>query len=85
MRAQDAPLVAYPEGGRDLDDDKVVLYRNQPDGWVAEVPAIPGCYPLMPTRAEALAKLERVFFIIAAEYAAKAPPLPAGSTAIVNA
>ncbi len=33
-----------------LDDYKVVLYRNQPDGWVAEVPSIPGCYALMPTK-----------------------------------
>ena len=37
-----------------LDDYKVVLYRNQPDGWVAEVPAIPGCHALMPTREAAL-------------------------------
>jgi predicted RNase H-like HicB family nuclease len=33
-----------------LDDYNVVLYRNQPDGWVAEVPAIPGYYALMSTR-----------------------------------
>lgn len=51
-----------------LDNYKVVLYRNEPDGWVAEVPAIPGCYALMPNRAEALAELERVFEMIAAEY-----------------
>jgi len=25
-----------------FDDYKVVLYRNQPDGWVAEIPAIRG-------------------------------------------
>jgi predicted RNase H-like HicB family nuclease len=49
-----------------LDNYKVVLYRNQPDGWVAEVPAIPGCYALMPTREEALAELSRVFEMIAA-------------------
>ncbi len=30
-----------------LDDYKVVLYRNEPDGWVAEIPAIEGCYALM--------------------------------------
>ena len=40
-----------------LDDYKVVLYRNQPDGWVAEIPSIHGCYALMPTREEALAWL----------------------------
>ena len=44
-----------------LNNYKVVLYRNQPDGWVAEVPAIPGCYALMATREEALAELEGVF------------------------
>lgn len=44
-----------------LDDYKVVLYRNQPDGRVAEVPAIPGCYALMPTKAEAIQELEGVF------------------------
>ena len=68
-----------------LDDYKVVLYRNQPDGWVAEVPAIPGCYALMPTRQEALAELENVFQVIAAEYGEKGQSLPADSTAIVNA
>ncbi len=68
-----------------LDDYKVVLYRNQPDGWVAEVPAIPGCYALMPTRDEALTELEHVFDIIAAEYSDRGLPLPADSTAIVSA
>ena len=32
-----------------FDDYKLVIYRNQPDGWVAEIPAIPGCHALMPT------------------------------------
>jgi predicted RNase H-like HicB family nuclease len=50
-----------------LDDYKVVLYRNQPSGWVAEVPAIEGCYALMPTRQEALAELGRVFDMISEE------------------
>jgi hypothetical protein len=57
-----------PEGaqeGDDYDDYKVVLYRNQPDGCVAQVPAIRGCYALMPTREEALAELGRVFEMIA--------------------
>jgi predicted RNase H-like HicB family nuclease len=68
-----------------LDDYKVVLYRNQPDGWVAEIPAIPGCYALMPMREEALAELGGVFDAIAAEYRERGLPLPADSTAIVNA
>ena len=50
-----------------LDDYKLVLYRNHPDGWVAEIPAIQGCYALMPTRDEALAELEKVFEMLAAE------------------
>ena len=44
-----------------LDDYKVVLYRNHPEGWVAEVPAISGCYALMPTKEDALRELEHVF------------------------
>jgi predicted RNase H-like HicB family nuclease len=68
-----------------LDDYKVVLFRNQPEGWVAEVPAVPGCYALMPTREEALAELERVFEMIAAEYRDKGVSMPADTTEIVNA
>jgi predicted RNase H-like HicB family nuclease len=68
-----------------LDDYKVVLYRNAPDGWVAEIPAITGCYALMPTRAEALSELEQVFAIIEVEYRDKGIPLPADTTEIVHA
>jgi predicted RNase H-like HicB family nuclease len=68
-----------------LDDYKVVMYRNQPEGWVAEIPAIRGCYALMPTREEALAELGQVFEMIAAEYRDKGLTLPADTTAIVNA
>jgi len=38
-----------------------VLYRNQPAGWVAEIPAIAGCYALKDTPEEALAELSGVF------------------------
>ncbi|HEX4135616.1 MAG TPA: type II toxin-antitoxin system HicB family antitoxin [Bryobacteraceae bacterium] len=68
-----------------LDDYRVVLYRNQPEGWVAEVPAIEGCYALMPTREEALAELEQVFEMIAVEFRDKGQNLPKDNTAIVNA
>jgi predicted RNase H-like HicB family nuclease len=68
-----------------LDNYKVVLYRNQPDGWVAEIPAIPGCYALMTTREEALAELEGVFEMIAAHYRDKGQPLPKDTTEIVHA
>jgi predicted RNase H-like HicB family nuclease len=68
-----------------LDDYKVVLYRNHPEGWVAEVPAIPGCFALMPTRDRALAELSAVFKMIAEEYAERNQPLPADTTEIVHA
>ncbi len=68
-----------------FDDYKVVLYRNQPNGWVAEIPAIRGCYALMPTREEALAELASVFEMIVVEYGEKGLSLPADSTAIVSA
>ena len=41
-----------------LDAYKIVLYRQDDGSWVAEVPAISGCYALMATREEALAELE---------------------------
>ena len=59
-----------------MGDYKVVLYRNQPDGWVAEVPAIPGCYAFMPTREGALAELTAEFEMISPEYAERNQPLP---------
>lgn len=68
-----------------LDDYKVVLYRNQPEGWVAEVPAISGCYALMPTKEGALAELEHVFDMIAAEYREKRVSLPLDTTEIAHA
>jgi predicted RNase H-like HicB family nuclease len=50
-----------------LEDYKTVLYRQEDGSWVAEVPAISGCYALMPTREEALAELHEVFEMIATE------------------
>jgi predicted RNase H-like HicB family nuclease len=68
-----------------IDDYKVLLYRNQPSGWVAEVPSIPGCYSLMPARAEALAELEQVFALIEAEFPENGAALPADTTEVVFA
>jgi predicted RNase H-like HicB family nuclease len=68
-----------------LDNYKVVLYRNQPEGWVAEIPAIPGCYALMDTRESALDEVARVFEMIAVEYREKGLSLPEDTTAIVHA
>ena len=47
--------------GKGLDAYKIVLYRQDDGSWVAEVPAIAGCYALMPTREEALAELGHAF------------------------
>jgi len=67
-----------------FDSYKLVLYR-QDEGWVAEIPSIPGCYALMPSRETALAELQRVFELIAAEYREQGKDLPADTTEIVNA
>ncbi len=68
-----------------LHDYKTVLYRQEDGYWVAEVPAVPGCYALMPTRETALAELGNVFDMIAEEYGEKGIPLPADTTEIVRA
>ncbi len=68
-----------------LSEYKTILYRQEDGSWVAEVPAIPGCYALMPTREEALAELDQVFRILAEEYREKGLPLPADTTEIVHA
>jgi len=52
---------------------------------VAEIPAIPGCYALMPTREAALTELDNVFRMIAQEYSEKGTPLPADTTEILHA
>jgi predicted RNase H-like HicB family nuclease len=51
-----------------LHDYKAVLYRQDDGSWVAEIPAIPGCYALMSTREAALAELSNVFQMIVEEY-----------------
>jgi predicted RNase H-like HicB family nuclease len=66
-------------------DYKTILYRQEDGSWVAEVPAIAGCYALMPTRDEALTELEQVFEMIAEEYRAKNQPLPRDTTEIIHA
>ncbi len=77
----------YPPGVSrpGLDAYKIVLYRQDDGSWVAEVPAISGCYALMATREEALAELSHVFDMIAAEYQERGTPLPEDTTEIVNA
>ena len=66
-------------------DYKTILYRQEDGSWVAEIPAIPGCYALMDTRDSALSELANVFALIADEYRQKGQPLPADNTEIINA
>jgi predicted RNase H-like HicB family nuclease len=68
-----------------LHDYKTVLYRQDDGSWVAEIPAIPGCYALMSTREAALTELAKVFEMIAEEYREKKAPLPADTTEIIHA
>ena len=68
-----------------LEDYKTVLYRQEDGSWVAEIPAVSGCYALMPTRKAALKELANVFRIIAEEHAEKGLSLPADTTEIVHA
>lgn len=67
------------------EDYKTVLYRQEDGDWVAEIPAIPGCYALMNTRESALVELAKVFEMIAEEFRQKGQSLPADSTEIINA
>ena len=68
-----------------IQDYKTVLYRQEDGSWVAEIPAIAGCYALMPSREEALAELNDVFDMVAEEYREKRLPLPSDTTEIVHA
>jgi len=78
-------LVYYAQSAMRLHDYKTVLYRQEDGFWVAEIPAVPGCYALMPTRESALAELSLVFDMIAEEFQEKGIPLPADTTEIVHA
>jgi len=68
-----------------MEDYKIILYRQENGSWVAEIPAIDGCYALMKTREGAFAEVSNVFNMIEEEYREKGLPLPADSTEIVNA
>lgn len=69
----------------ELRDYKTILYRQEDGSWVAEIPAIPGCYALMPGRSEALAELDKVLEMVAQEYREKGVPLPVDTTEVIHA
>jgi predicted RNase H-like HicB family nuclease len=64
---------------------KIVLYRQEDGSWVAEIPAISGCYALMATRELALEELYDVFHMVSEEYREKGIALPADTTEIMHA
>jgi antitoxin HicB len=68
---------------RGLTNYKIILYAQEAGGWVAEIPAIAGCYALMDTREEALQELEKVFQMIREEYAESGKPLPVDRTELL--
>jgi len=63
---------------------KILIYPQENGGWVAEIPAISGCYALMDTRDEALKELESVFILIRDEYAMDGKALPEDKTELVS-
>ena len=66
-----------------LSDYKIILYAQEAGGWVAEIPAIGGCYALMDSREEALHELENVFEMIRQEYAESGKALPVDRTELL--
>lgn len=68
----------------ELSDYKIVLYVQESGDWVAEVPAISGCYALMETREQALRELESVFEMIREEYEETGKPMPVDRTELLT-
>jgi predicted RNase H-like HicB family nuclease len=68
-----------------FEDYKIVLYRQQDNSWLAEIPAIKGCYAVMSTMEAAIPELKRVFGVIEQEYQAKGLALPRDTTKIMHA
>lgn len=64
---------------------RIVLHRQEDGSWVAEIPALAGCYAMMDTREQALGELEQVFGLTAAENDEKGMSLPKDTTEIVYA
>jgi predicted RNase H-like HicB family nuclease len=64
---------------------KTVMYCQDDGSWVAEIPAVSGCYALMASRDAALAELTRVLALVAEEYRQKGQPLPSDTPEIFDA
>lgn len=63
-----------------FEDYRTIFYQQDDGNWVAEIPAIPSCYALMPSREEALSELRLVFEMIEDEFREKGLSLPPDST-----
>jgi len=51
----------------DFENYKIEFFRQDDGAWVAEIPALPGCYALMPAREQAFDELKLVFRMICEE------------------
>jgi predicted RNase H-like HicB family nuclease len=65
-----------------IGDYKIVLYWQKELAWVAEIPAISGCYAMMPTPEQAVEELIGVFRMISEEYQEKGLLLPIDATEV---
>ena len=63
---------------------QAIVYRQAEGPWVAEVPGLSGCYAMMPTKAEALDELRRVFRTIAADYQGRGKKLPTDTIQVIR-
>jgi predicted RNase H-like HicB family nuclease len=68
-----------------LEDYQAILYRQEDGSWVAEIPAVSGCYAWMDTREAALAERSHGFAMIVDEYREKGRSLAADATELVHA
>ena len=59
---------------------RAIFYQQQDGAWVAKIPAISGCYVLVPTQEEAIDEVRRVYAMIAEEYREKGLSLPTDTT-----
>lgn len=75
--------ISLMAGESGLANYKIILYAQEDGSWVAEIPAIGGCYALMETREAALQELEQAFQMIRAEYAESGKPLPVDRTELL--
>jgi predicted RNase H-like HicB family nuclease len=60
----------------DIEGYEIEIWRQDDGSWVAEIPAVSGCYALMATREQAPEELKDVFRMICEENREKGIPNP---------